>query len=212
MFESILDLTIKTLIAAACVSGASCLFAPLPAAAIDANSDHAQHMALLGAPIPKPEAAETSVEPAATVTKGAAKRARGVKASRAEASAQDGEGQAQVAAGGLVKQTSAVQTNCFAAPLRGVLADMRSHFGRPVIVTSGFRSHSHNRRAGGAKRSLHTHCMAADVQISGVSPAAIARWARSHPTVGGVGTYRRTRSVHVDVGVRTASWGGGSRG
>lgn len=200
VFESTRDLTIKTLIAAACVSGASCLLAPLPAAAIDAMNDHAQHLALLGAPIPKAETAEPAREAAARNAAPAASRT-----SRTQP-------RGQIVDGGLVKQTAAVQTNCFTAPLRAVLADMQSHFGRPVIVTSGFRSHSHNRRAGGAKRSLHTACMAADVQIAGVSPSAIARWARSHPGIGGVGSYRRTRSVHVDVGVRTATWGGGSRG
>lgn len=108
----------------------------------------------------------------------------------------------------IVKQTTKVSTSCFPASLRRVLADLKAHFGKPVIVTSGFRSKAHNRRAGGAARSFHTSCMAADIQIAGVRPAAIARFARAHPSVGGVGTYRHTRSVHVDVGVRVASWGG----
>jgi uncharacterized protein YcbK (DUF882 family) len=167
---------------------------PLPARAIDAQADHKEHMRLLGATTPQAAAPESAAKGAAKGEKGASKGAR--RASRPQA------------AGAFVSQTGAVQTSCFPAALRTVLAEMQAHFGRPVIVTSGFRSHGHNRRAGGARRSLHTACMAADVQIAGVSPRAIAQWARSHSSIGGVGTYRHTRSVHVDVGVRVASWGG----
>ncbi|MGL4325835.1 MAG: YcbK family protein [Beijerinckiaceae bacterium] len=107
--------------------------------------------------------------------------------------------------GGIEKQIASVVTGCFPGSLRAVLADVSAHFGgRPVIVTSGHRH-------GGRRGSYHRKCMAADIQIAGVSPGAIARYARSHPSVGGVGTYGHTRSVHVDVGGRVYSWYGNSR-
>lgn len=118
-------------------------------------------------------------------------------------------------AGALQKQTGAVSTSCFPASLVNVLDRMRVHFGAPVIVTSGYRSPSANRRAGGARGSYHMRCQAADVQIAGVAPSAIMRFARAQAEVGGVGAYRHTRSVHVDVGGRKFSWfgrGGHSHG
>ncbi len=118
-------------------------------------------------------------------------------------------------AGALQKQTGAVSTSCFNSSLVNVLDRMRVHFGAPVIVTSGYRSPSANRRAGGARGSYHMRCQAADVQIAGVAPSAIMRFARAQAEVGGVGAYRHTRSVHVDVGGRKFSWfgrGGHSHG
>jgi hypothetical protein len=106
------------------------------------------------------------------------------------------------------RQTAAVKTGCFPPALRAVLERMGGHFGGRVIVTSGHRSRAENRRAGGARGSLHMRCLAADVQIAGVAPAAIARFARAQPEVGGVGAYRHTRSVHVDVGARKFAWRG----
>lgn len=111
------------------------------------------------------------------------------------------------------RQTDAVKTGCFPPALRAVLGRMGAHFGAPVVVTSGHRSRGENRRAGGARGSLHVRCLAADVQIAGVAPSAVARFARAQPEVGGVGTYRHTRSVHVDVGARKFAWRGlGGRG
>ncbi len=81
-----------------------------------------------------------------------------------------------------------------------MLKTMERHFRRPVMVTSGYRSPSYNRKVNGARRSLHMIRAAADIQIDGVSKWEIARFARSMPRRGGVGTYCHTTSVHVDVG------------
>jgi hypothetical protein len=108
------------------------------------------------------------------------------------------------APGSLIKQTASVSIACFPVRLRTALSRISTHFGRPVIVTSGHRS-------GGRRGSLHRSCKAADIQIAGVSSVAIARYARSLDGVGGVGTYRHTRSIHVDVGERVFSWHGNRR-
>ena len=101
----------------------------------------------------------------------------------------------------LVKQTARVMMHCFPASLRHVLARMSKHFGSPVIVTSGFRS-------GGRRGSLHRVCKAADIQIAGVRPSQIVGYAQLQDEVGGIGTYRHTRSVHVDVREQKISWYG----
>lgn len=110
--------------------------------------------------------------------------------------------------GAMEKQTERVETACFPASLKDALADISQHFGGPVIVTSGYRSGGENRRAGGAGHSYHVQCLAADIQIAGIAPADIASYARTLETVGGVGRYGHTKSVHVDVGERKFSWYG----
>jgi Peptidase M15 len=102
----------------------------------------------------------------------------------------------------LEKQTAYVSTGCFNGALRGVLSQIGQKFGGPVIVTSGYRR---------SRTSYHGKCMAADIQIAGVSPGAIFAYARSLPAVGGTGRYGHTRSVHVDVAPRKFSWGTGRK-
>src|SRR5690606_27582904 len=89
---------------------------------------------------------------------------------------------------------------CLKPSLVRVLKNVEKHFGKPVIVTSGYRGVDRNRRARGARNSLHMYCAAADIQIEGVSKAQLATFMRSMPGRGGVGTYCHTQSVHVDVG------------
>jgi uncharacterized protein YcbK (DUF882 family) len=113
--------------------------------------------------------------------------------------------------GSIQKQQPGVSTGCFRPALRSVLSQISAHFGRAVIVTSGYRSPGQNRRAGGARHSYHMSCMAADIKLPGVSPGQIARFARSLGSVGGVGFHTYTTAVHVDVASRVATWVHGSR-
>lgn len=58
------------------------------------------------------------------------------------------------------------------------------------------------RAAGGAKRSLHLQCKAADIKVAGISEGQLLRYVRTLPGVGGVGTYCGNSVVHVDIGPR----------
>jgi uncharacterized protein YcbK (DUF882 family) len=109
-------------------------------------------------------------------------------------------GMARLAPNGLLRQTNNVDVGCLKPSLVRTLKQLERHFGRKVMVTSGYRSPAHNRRARGAKNSQHMYCAAADIQIAGVSKWDLASYARSMPGRGGVGTYCHTNSVHVDVG------------
>jgi len=91
-----------------------------------------------------------------------------------------------------------------------LLATIKRHYGRVPIVSSGCRSHRHNRRVGGARRSMHLRCMAADFRVAGVSKAKLRRYVSSLPGRGGVGTYCGRSIVHLDVGPRR-SWYHGCR-
>lgn len=114
-------------------------------------------------------------------------------------------GLARLAPNGLHLQTEKVEVACFKPQLVRTLKSIERHYGRPVVVTSGYRSPKHNRRIGGASGSRHTSCEAADIQVEGVSKWQLAKYLRSMPGRGGVGTYCHTESVHIDVG-NTRDW------
>jgi hypothetical protein len=60
-----------------------------------------------------------------------------------------------------------------------VLEPLRAHIGRPVVITSGYRSRRLNRKVGGAAGSYHcatTSRCAADIQIPGIPLLEIFQW------------------------------------
>ena len=95
-----------------------------------------------------------------------------------------------------------------------VLQCIREHFGRPVVITSGYRTAAHNAAVGGAKSSQHLLGRAADIRVQGVSVEDVAAYAESlMPDCGGVGRYpvkagRATGWVHVDTRADKARWRG----
>ena len=101
---------------------------------------------------------------------------------------------------GLLLQRPDVQVGCFPAELVRLLKQVERKFGRTPIVTSGYRSPNHNKRVRGARKSQHMLCGAADIQVQGISKWTLAKYLRSLPGRGGVGTYCHTKSVHIDIG------------
>jgi len=57
-----------------------------------------------------------------------------------------------------------------------VLQPIRDHFARGVKVNSGYRAPDVNARVGGSRTSDHCRGMSADIEIPGVSNAALAQW------------------------------------
>ena len=89
---------------------------------------------------------------------------------------------------------------------------IREQFGKPVVITSGYRTAAHNAAVGGAKSSQHLLGRAADIQVAGTSVEDVAAYAESlMPDWGGVGRYpvkagRTTGWVHVDTRADKARW------
>ncbi|TLP49244.1 MULTISPECIES: YcbK family protein [Cohaesibacter] len=105
-----------------------------------------------------------------------------------------------------------VQLGCLKPDLVKLLTKIEKHYGKKVVITSGYRSKSHNRRVRGAKNSQHMYCKAADIRVPGVSKQALVKFARTLPGIGGVGLYCRSSYVHVDVGNRRDwYWGCGNK-
>lgn len=102
--------------------------------------------------------------------------------------------------------------NCPPQSLIDILENIREHFGKAVIINSGYRCPSHNAKVGGAKSSRHTYGDAVDIRVSGVptkevyayvlqtfgeQPLGIAKKIISDPYRG---------FVHIDTRGKKARW------
>lgn len=89
--------------------------------------------------------------------------------------------------------------------LAALLQQIRDHFGRPVVISSGYRTAAHNTKVGGASRSQHLYGTAADIVVAGVEPLAVAQYAEYlQPDCGGIGLYQTF--THVDVREKRSRW------
>jgi len=86
------------------------------------------------------------------------------------------------------------------------LQALRTRLGRPLIITSAYRSPEHNRAVGGARNSYHMQGVAFDIRMENHDPAAFLAAAEDEG-FDGIGTYPRSGFIHIDTrGVRTR-WG-----
>ena len=82
------------------------------------------------------------------------------------------------------------------------LQTLRTLIGKPIKITSAYRSPAHNKKVGGAKASQHLKALAFDCQMDGHDPATFEAAARR---VGfyGFGFYK---DMHIDIGP-AREWG-----
>lgn len=71
--------------------------------------------------------------------------------------------------------------------------------GRPIWITSAYRSPETNRQAKGSKESLHLQGKAVDIRVDGLSVGQLAKIVRQL-SVGGLGLYLHKDFLHVDTG------------
>ena len=118
-------------------------------------------------------------------------------------------GLARLAPNGLLRQRESVDTACLKPKLVRMLKQVERHFGKRLVVTSGYRSPAYNKKVRGAEKSQHMYCAAVDVQLPGVSKWELAKYVRAMPGRGGVGTYchrldpyRRRAGARLELEVR----------
>lgn len=96
-----------------------------------------------------------------------------------------------------------------------LLQCIREHFGKPVHITSGYRTAAHNAAVGGSKSSQHLLGRAADFWVEDTPVASVAAYAETLlPARGGIGRYpkdashpkRRTGWVHIDTRADKSRW------
>lgn len=56
-----------------------------------------------------------------------------------------------------------------------ILDILRNKLGKPIIITSGYRTPWWNEKSGGAKYSYHMRGMAADIKVNGMSAKELAK-------------------------------------
>lgn len=90
------------------------------------------------------------------------------------------------------------------------LQKIRDHFGVPVNLSSAYRCEKHNEKVANAvSKSRHILGMAADIKVSGVAPAEVAKYAESIG-VKGIGLYEGADGnfVHIDTRTVKSFWYG----
>ena len=98
--------------------------------------------------------------------------------------------------------------------LVSILQKIREHFGKPLTITSGYRTPAHNKACGGAAYSQHLYGRAADFKIAGIAPDVVAAYAETLlPGRGGIGVYppkagRAEGWVHIDTRASKSRWRG----
>lgn len=91
-------------------------------------------------------------------------------------------------------------TQYISSELLELLEEVREKYGKPIVVTSGYRCPAHNVNIGGAKSSSHLAGLAADI-----SPKLITLdeldilYEICYNTFSNIGDGRSKKFVHVDV-------------
>ena len=90
--------------------------------------------------------------------------------------------------------------------LKSLLLNVREHFEKPVIITSGYRCKEHNKAIGGARFSKHIDAIACDIVVKDTSHKEVYDYLFKllDCSFGGLGLYRT--HVHIDVREHFATW------
>lgn len=87
------------------------------------------------------------------------------------------------------------------------LQKLRDAIGRPIKITSGWRSPEHNKAVGGAKNSQHLYGKAADIKVLFVHSREVPIWAGRYTKFQGFGVSYSTNSItHLDIRDIWAIW------
>ena len=87
-----------------------------------------------------------------------------------------------------------------------ILQQIRTHFKKPVTITSAYRTPPHNKSCGGTTYSQHLYGKAADIKVQGIAPKDVAKYAETLLDEGGIGIYNTF--THIDVRATKSRWQG----
>ena len=87
-----------------------------------------------------------------------------------------------------------------------ILQKIRTHFKKPVTITSAYRTPPHNKSCGGTTYSQHLYGKAADIKVQGIAPKDVAKYAETLLDEGGIGIYNTF--THIDVRSTKSRWQG----
>ena len=90
--------------------------------------------------------------------------------------------------------------------LVSILQKIRTHFKKPVTITSAYRTPTHNKSCGGTTYSQHLYGKAADIKVQGIAPKEVATYAETLLGEGGIGIYNTF--THIDVRSTKSRWQG----
>jgi hypothetical protein len=83
---------------------------------------------------------------------------------------------------GVDNDPTAAHMKALKALCEHVLEPVRAHYGKPVVINSGYRGAALNKAVGGAATSQHCFGEAADIEVPGVPNAALAKWIEANLT------------------------------
>lgn len=89
--------------------------------------------------------------------------------------------------------------------IKRIADEIREHFGKPAIITSGTRCVKHNREVGGVAGSYHTTGNAIDIVVQGVSANEVLAYCKTIVNSGRArytygGTTQMGQATHIDDG------------
>lgn len=87
-----------------------------------------------------------------------------------------------------------------------ILQKIRNYFGKPVTITSAYRTPTHNKSCGGEQFSQHLYGRACDIKVQGTKPSEVAKYAETLLKNGGIGRY--STFTHIDVRSTKSRWQG----
>ena len=90
--------------------------------------------------------------------------------------------------------------------LINLLEAIRIKISKPIIIMSGYRCESHNKKCGGAKKSQHVQGTAADIKVKGMGASDVQHWlvVNFNKQIGGMGCYNTF--THIDTRKAHARW------
>ncbi len=86
------------------------------------------------------------------------------------------------------------------------LQKLRNMLGKPILITSAYRSAKHNAAVGGAPNSYHMKGMAFDCRMENQDPEEFVRLAKACG-FNGIGYYPEQNFIHIDTRATPTTWG-----